>query len=108
MAQSAREEMNEEMGGHNMEGLEQAIGKYADIFRQARADRDAINKTLGEARKSARDAGANTKAIEAGVRLQEMEVEAQVAQKNDTVIVWRVLGIGQQSDMFEDGQEQAA
>ena len=88
--------------GHNVADLKKVICECAHEMVEILGERKEINERAGDIRKRLTDAGVQTKAFDFAVKIQQMEQEARDDYLDSLRINFDALGIGAQSEMFQE------
>ena len=88
--------------GHNVGDLNKAIRECAASMNEIKTERKELNERAGDIRKRLTKLGVETKAFDFAVRLQGMEQEARANYLDSLRINFDALGIGAQSEMFQE------
>ena len=88
--------------GHNVNDLKKVIRECAKEMGEIKGERAELNERAGEIRERLRNAGVQTKAFDFACKVREMEQEARDDYLDSLRINFDALGVGAQSEMFQE------
>ena len=94
--------------GHNVADLNQVIRECATKMAQIKTERADLNKRAGDIRERLRDAGVQIQAFDFACRVQAMEQEARNDYLDSLRVNFDALGVGAQSEMFQEHADAGA
>ena len=88
--------------GHNVNDLKKVIRECAKEMAEIKSERSDLNERAGDIRKRLTEAGVQTKAFDFACKVQAMEQEARDDYLDSLRINFDALGVGAQSEMFQE------
>jgi len=88
--------------GHDVNDLKKVIRECAKEMAEIKSERSDLNERAGDIRKRLTEAGVQTKAFDFACKVQAMEQEARDDYLDSLRINFDALGVGAQSEMFQE------